>query len=566
MEHRQRPRRARLASRPTRDATGTGSSTFDGDGRRASSMDVQEDGGLRARLRAQAQLLRPRRRHRARRRDPAPALRAPRGAGGRRHERARTASSAPARTSTCSARSTHAFKVNFCKFTNETRLALEDASRAQRACSYARGAERHRRRRRLRARARLRRDPARRRRQLGGEPPRGAAPRRAARHRRPHPPRRQAQGAPRPRRRVLARLAEGVKGKRAVRVGPRRRGRARARSSPTRVARARAGAGRDGADAQAGPGVALAPLERRRTGERASSYRYVDARASTRGRASRRSPCARPRRASPTDAGGHARARAATLWALRAFRELDDALLAPALQPPGDRRRRCCKTARRRRARARRRRGARRAPATTGSCARSLLHMKRVLQAPRPHRAQRSSRSSSRARASPARCSSSRSPPTALHARRRDERPTVARSAAQRRRAARCRTACRASQTRFLGEPERVDELLAHERRSTTPDGARRRASSPFAPDEHRLGRRAAPRHRGARQPLARRAHRHGGEPALRRPRDAWRPRSSAASRPGRTGSSSARTPSASAARSRSTASPSAPEFDWRRT
>ena len=25
--------------------------------------------------------------------------------------------------------STHAFKVNFCKFTNETRLALEDASR-----------------------------------------------------------------------------------------------------------------------------------------------------------------------------------------------------------------------------------------------------------------------------------------------------------------------------------------------------------------------------------------------------------------------------------------------------
>ena len=45
---------------------------------------------------------------------------------------------------------------------------------------------------------------------------------------------------------------------------------------------------------------------------------------------------------------------------------------------------------------------------------------------------------------------------------------------------------------------------------------------------------------------LARRAHRHGGEPALRRPGDAWRPRSSAASRPGRTGSSSGPTRSAS--------------------
>ena len=37
--------------------------------------------------------------------------------------------------------STHSFKVNFCKFTNETRLYLEDASRAQRArarCARAR--------------------------------------------------------------------------------------------------------------------------------------------------------------------------------------------------------------------------------------------------------------------------------------------------------------------------------------------------------------------------------------------------------------------------------------------
>src|SRR6185295_4283321 len=36
----------------------------------------------------------------------------------------------------------------------------------------------------------------------------------------------------------------------------------------------------------------------------------------------------------------------------------------------------------------------------------------------------------------------------------------------------------------------------------------------------HRLGRRSAPRRRGAREPVARRPHRHGGEPALRRARD----------------------------------------------
>ena len=55
--------------------------------------------------------------------------------GARRHERQATASSAPARTSTCSAARTHAFKVNFCKFTNETRLYLEDAERRERACT-----------------------------------------------------------------------------------------------------------------------------------------------------------------------------------------------------------------------------------------------------------------------------------------------------------------------------------------------------------------------------------------------------------------------------------------------
>ena len=65
--------------------------------------------------------------------------------------------------------STHAWKVNFCKFTNETRLAIEDAS-AHSGHQVHRGGERHLRRRRIRARARLRRNPARRRREFRGQP------------------------------------------------------------------------------------------------------------------------------------------------------------------------------------------------------------------------------------------------------------------------------------------------------------------------------------------------------------------------------------------------------------
>ena len=88
--------------------------------------------------------------------------------------------------------STHAFKVNFCKFTNETRLYLEEMS-ARAASRRSRALERHRVGRRLRARDRVRRDRPRRRRVERGELARGAAARRAPRHRRPHAPRRQAQ-------------------------------------------------------------------------------------------------------------------------------------------------------------------------------------------------------------------------------------------------------------------------------------------------------------------------------------------------------------------------------------
>ena len=147
-----------------------------------------------------------------------------------------TASSAPARTSSCSRTSTHAFKVNFCKFTNETRLSSRT---------------------RARTRGLQLRSPRSTARPRGGgyelalacdeillvddgnsavSLPRGAAARRAARHRRPHAPRRQAQGPPRPRRRVLH-ARRGHQGQARGRVEPRRRARAARASCDEVVAR-----------------------------------------------------------------------------------------------------------------------------------------------------------------------------------------------------------------------------------------------------------------------------------------------------------------------------------------
>ena len=122
---------------------------------------------------------------------------------GDRHVRARTGCSAPAPTSACSPASTHAHKVNFCKFTNETRNGIEDCVGELRP-AFICAVQRHGGRRRLRAGARLRPDHPRRRRQLGRVAARGAAARGAARHRRPDARRRQAQGAPRPGRRRSA--------------------------------------------------------------------------------------------------------------------------------------------------------------------------------------------------------------------------------------------------------------------------------------------------------------------------------------------------------------------------
>jgi hypothetical protein len=98
--------------------------------------------------------------------------------------------------------SSHAWKVNFCKFTNETRNGIEDSSQIQWP-EVCRRPQRRLRRRRLRAGPGLRRDRA------GGRPlfgrlaARGAAARRVARHGRPDPRDRQAPRAPRPGRHLL---------------------------------------------------------------------------------------------------------------------------------------------------------------------------------------------------------------------------------------------------------------------------------------------------------------------------------------------------------------------------
>ena len=74
--------------------------------------------------------------------------------------------------------------------------------------------------------------------------------------------------------------------------------------------------------------------------------------------------------------------------------------------------------------------------------------------------------------------------------------------------------------TRFLSDPSHVDELKDEIGEAIDAEAADELGLVTFTPDdidwedEVRLG------HRGARRLLARRADRHGGQPALRRPRD----------------------------------------------
>ena len=312
--------------------------------------------------------------------------------------------------------STHAFKVNFCKFTNETRLAIEDAGRGERRSAPG-GAQRHLRRRRLRAGAGLRRDHPGRRRQLGGQPARDAAARRAARHRRPDAARRQAQGAPRPRRRVLH-GRRGHQGQARRGVGPGRRMSSRPAASRPVIAEhaqaaAAAGAGPRGRDATQS-GVALAPLGRTyEDGADRPPLRPRDA-----GRPSlARSRCAGPRpprRRTPQAA----RAQAPTGGRCAPFRELDDALLHLRFNRPTDRPGRCCRTEGDIDAVLAARRVPGRARGTTGSSARSCATWKRTLEAPRPDRAEllRADRAGLLLRRHAARAGAGRRPH--LHARR----------------------------------------------------------------------------------------------------------------------------------------------------
>ena len=192
--------------------------------------------------------------------------------------------------------------MNFCKFTNETRNGIEDATDALRPDLDRRG-QRHRRGRRLRAGAGLRPDPAGRRPLLGRLAARGAAARRAARHRRPHPRGRQAARAPGPRRRLRHPARRASAASRPSSGGWSTRW-SRKRQWDEKV-RERAAAGRS----------PVAPPDRRR---RASRCRRCSARrprtASSTATSRRRSTGPRASSTSPSRAGGrrarHRRARA----------------------------------------------------------------------------------------------------------------------------------------------------------------------------------------------------------------------------------------------------------------
>ena len=245
-----------------RRRTATGGSTIDGP---VATLTMAVDARRRParRLRAEAQLLRPRRRHRAARRRAAAALRAPRGAGGRRHRRPRQG--VLRRRQHPDARRVDATPTRSTSASSPTRPATR--SRTPRRSSRPgvdRRRQRHRGRRRLRAGPGLRRDRARRRPVVGRVAARGAAARRAARHRRADPGRRQAPRPARPRRRVRH-PRRGRQGPAGASTGasstPSPRAAASTSSSRER-ALARAAASDRPAD---GTGIALTPLDARRS-------------------------------------------------------------------------------------------------------------------------------------------------------------------------------------------------------------------------------------------------------------------------------------------------------------
>ena len=246
---------------------------------------------------------------------------------------------------------------------------MEDAS-ANSGHQVPRRAERHLRRRRLRAGARLRRDRARRRRELGGQPAGDAAARRAARHRRPDARRRQAEGAARSRRRL--------------RHGRRRRARASARSSggwSTRSIRPASSSERVAERAQelaaksdrpaTGPGITLDAARRRRSpttriallGRRRRSIDRDEARRDADGHGARTRPSRPRRRRSSRPAISSGRCARSASWTTRCC--------GCACQRAGDRHRSSLKTRGDPGRDARARRTCCSRTRTTGSCARS---------------------------------------------------------------------------------------------------------------------------------------------------------------------------------------------------
>ena len=272
--------------------------------------------------------------------------------------------------------STHAHKVNFCKFTNETRNGMEDASANSGQKYHVRGA-RHGGRRRLRAGA--------------GDATRSCSPTTATRRCRcprcrcwPCCPAPAASRASPTSARCAATCAdafctieEGVKGTRAVEVAPGRPGRCRTPSSsrPCKDAAKKLAATSDRpADAK---GIALTPLERTIEADAVtySSVKVEIDRASA--PRHHHASAARPRRRRHLPR--RCTQQGAQFWPLRLARELDDAILhlrlneleigTLDLQVAGRCRRRCWPTTR-----------SSTPTRTTGWCARSCNYWKRVLK------------------------------------------------------------------------------------------------------------------------------------------------------------------------------------------
>ena len=149
---------------------------------------------------------------------------------------------------------------------------------------------------------------------------------------------------------------------------------------------------------------------------------------------------------------------------------------------------------------------------TTGSCARRSACCAALCSGSRSRRAV-SSPSSTRARALPGACSSWRSPPTAATCRRRDRVSPFLPSTSGISRWSTAAPAWRRASTTTSSSSDLPQDSARCGR------GTRSR-SGHLRPGRARLGGRDPARDRGAREPLARRADRHGGESALRRRRD----------------------------------------------